>query len=109
MGACPAGTDIRGYQALLQLGDVRGALEKLKKSNPFPAITGRVCFHPCETQCARRHVDAPVNINGVEQFLGDRDLTQRRQARPSAPGPRGRGRCRSRGSFRRMVSCPHGV
>lgn len=74
MGACPAGTDIRGYQALLQLGDVRGALEKLKKSNPFPAITGRVCFHPCETQCARRHVDEPVNINGVEQFLGDRDL-----------------------------------
>ena len=74
MGACPAGTDIRGYQALLQRGDVRGALEKLKKSNPFPAITGRVCFHPCESQCARRHVDEAVNINGVEQFLGDRDL-----------------------------------
>ncbi len=74
MGACPAGTDIRGYQALLQCGDIRGALKKLKQSNPFPAITGRVCFHPCETQCARRHVDESVNINGIEQFLGDHDL-----------------------------------
>ncbi len=38
---------------------------------PFPAITGRVCPHPCESQCARRHVDEAVNINGVERFLGD--------------------------------------
>ncbi len=74
MGACPAGTDIRGYQAMLQRGDVGGALERLKKSNPFPAITGRVCFHPCESECARRRVDEAVGINAVEQFLGDRDL-----------------------------------
>lgn len=71
MAACPAGTDIRGYHARLQLGDVEGALALLLTSNPFPAVTGRVCFHPCETQCARRHVDIAVSINAVEQFLGD--------------------------------------
>lgn len=82
MGACPAGTDIRGYQAMLQRGDVRGALECLKKSNPFPAITGRVCFHPCESECARRRVDEAVGINAVEQFLGDRDL-ERETVKPA--------------------------
>lgn len=82
MGACPAGTDIRRYQAMLQRGDVRGALECLKKSNPFPAITGRVCFHPCESECARRRVDEAVGINAVEQFLGDRDL-ERETVKPA--------------------------
>lgn len=74
MVSCPAGTDIRGYQFLLQTGDTCGALRVLQQTNPFPAITGRVCFHPCETACARKHVDTAVNINGIEQFLGDEDL-----------------------------------
>ena len=67
MGACPAGTDIRGYQAMLQRGDVGGALERLKKSNPFPAITGRVCFHPCESECECGKVGRQEQIRKAEE------------------------------------------
>src|SRR5690349_24002721 len=39
--------------------------------NPFPAVIGRVCYHPCETACNRVQVDEAVGINAVERFLGD--------------------------------------
>lgn len=71
MAACPAGIDIRAYNALVQEGKLEEAADKLKEANPFPAITGRICFHPCEQECSRNAVDDAVNINALEQFLGD--------------------------------------
>lgn len=80
MAACPAGTDIRGYNALVQQGKLEEAAQKLRQANPFPGITGRICFHPCEKECARNAVDGAVNINAVEQFLGDLDLPEEQPA-----------------------------
>ena len=77
MAACPAGTDIRAYNALMQQGKFFEAAQKLKEKNPFPAITGRVCPHGCEKECRRARVDSAVNINAVEQFLGDHDLDRK--------------------------------
>ena len=74
MGACPAGTDIRGIHYLLQQAKFHEALEKLRLTMPFPAVTGKVCPHPCEKECTRANLDAPVNINAIEEFLGDLDL-----------------------------------
>lgn len=71
MAACPAGVDIRGTHYQIQQGDLDAAARIYMQAQPFPAITGRVCFHPCESRCARAAVDAPVNINGIEQVLGD--------------------------------------
>lgn len=74
MAACPAGTDTRAYNHLLQQGRLGEARDILKRTMPFPAITGRVCFHPCEKQCTRATLDESVNINALEQYLGDLDL-----------------------------------
>jgi NADPH-dependent glutamate synthase beta subunit-like oxidoreductase len=51
-----------------QLNDAAAALQA---SHPMPSITGRVCPHPCETSCSRAQVDTAININGIEQYLGD--------------------------------------
>lgn len=80
MAACPAGTNIRAYNALLQQGRLLEALEILRENNPFPALTGRICFHPCENSCSRASVDGAVNINGLEQFPGDME-------HPETPSP----------------------
>ena len=37
----------------------------------FPAVCGRVCHHPCETDCNRKEYDEPLAINALERFLGD--------------------------------------
>lgn len=39
--------------------------------NPFPAVLGRICPHPCEANCNRAELDEPLAINAMERFLGD--------------------------------------
>ena len=46
------------------------------EDNPFPAIMGRVCYHPCETSCNRGKLDESVGINSVENFIGDEGIKQ---------------------------------
>lgn len=74
MAACPAGVDVRGNNYLVQQGRLDEAADNFLAAQPFPAITGRVCFHPCEAKCSRAKVDGAVNINAIEQVLGDRAL-----------------------------------
>jgi 2-oxoacid:acceptor oxidoreductase delta subunit (pyruvate/2-ketoisovalerate family) len=83
--ACPAGENIQGWLYDAESGNYEAAWRKLVEENPFPAIMGRVCFHPCETECNRTQVDEAVGINAVERFLGDLAL-ERGWALPEA-GP----------------------
>ncbi len=69
--ACPAGENIQGWLYEAESGNYEGAWRTLIEENPFPAIMGRICFHPCETACNRVQVDEAVGINAVERFLGD--------------------------------------
>lgn len=69
--ACPAHINMRKYNHLVMLGRYEDAIEEIRKQNPLFAITGHVCFRPCETRCARQEVDEPVNINGIERYLSD--------------------------------------
>jgi NADPH-dependent glutamate synthase beta subunit-like oxidoreductase/NAD-dependent dihydropyrimidine dehydrogenase PreA subunit len=77
--ACPAGVNIRRYMHMLKLGMIDEAAAILRESLSIPAVTGRVCPHPCESECARREVDQAVNINGIERFLGDYWLYEKAQ------------------------------
>ena len=69
--ACPAGENIQEWLRLVKAGDEHGAWLELVKNNPFPAIHGRVCYHPCETSCNREELDGAVSIHSVERYLGD--------------------------------------
>jgi NADPH-dependent glutamate synthase beta subunit-like oxidoreductase len=74
--ACPAGENIQAWLYKAEEGDYEGAWNELVKDNPFPAIMGRVCYHPCETACNRVQVDDAVGINSIERFLGDEAIKQ---------------------------------
>ncbi len=69
---CPAGEDVRGWIGLAQAERYHEAWLRLVRDNPMPAVLGRVCYHPCESVCNRRALDAPVSIHAIERFLGDR-------------------------------------
>ncbi len=69
--ACPAGEDIQSWLYRAEPGDYRAAWDRLVEQNPFPAVMGRICYHPCETACNRAQLDEAVGINSVERFLGD--------------------------------------
>jgi 2-oxoacid:acceptor oxidoreductase delta subunit (pyruvate/2-ketoisovalerate family) len=71
--ACPAGEDIQGWLYEAEEGGegYERAWRRIMEDNPFPAVMGRVCYHPCETACNRAQLDEAVGINSVERFLGD--------------------------------------
>ena len=69
--ACPAGEDQQAWFAALQEGLAEDAWRALVAANPMPAITGRVCPHPCETACNRAGLDGALAIHNVERWLGD--------------------------------------
>lgn len=73
---CPAGEDIEGWLSLAGKGDFSEALQLLLSENPFPAICGRICYHPCEKACNRGKFDQPLSINSAERFLGDYGIKQ---------------------------------
>jgi len=70
-GACPAGENIQEWLRLVKADEDEAAWRELVRNNPFPAIHGRVCYHPCETACNRKELDGEVSIHAVERYLGD--------------------------------------
>jgi len=87
--ACPAGENIQAWLAHAQSGRFRAAWRALVEDNPFPAVHGRVCYHPCETHCNRAQLDAAVSIHAVERLLGDL-ATQEGWTLPIEAAPSGR-------------------
>ena len=80
--ACPAGENIQAWLAHAKAGRHAQAWRQLVDDNPFAAIHGRVCYHPCESVCNRAHLDAAVSIHAVERFLGDAARDQGWQVDP---------------------------
>ncbi len=68
---CPAGTDVVGYLALIREGEYQEAWELIKQENPFPGVCGRVCPHPCESECNRGELGGAIAIHTLERFLAD--------------------------------------
>jgi NADPH-dependent glutamate synthase beta subunit-like oxidoreductase len=73
--ACPVGQDVPRIEMLASRGQLKDAWQTILNENPFPAICGRVCFHPCESACNRAGMDEPIAIHHLERFLGDAAIT----------------------------------
>jgi 2-oxoacid:acceptor oxidoreductase delta subunit (pyruvate/2-ketoisovalerate family) len=73
---CPAGENIQQWLYHAEEGGAgyERAWMQIMEDNPFPAVMGRVCYHPCETSCNRAQLDEAVGINSVERFLGDEGI-----------------------------------
>ena len=69
--ACPAGVNVPGYIALIAVGKMREAYNLIRKDNPFPAVCGRVCTHPCESKCRRGQIDEPLAISDLKRYAAD--------------------------------------
>lgn len=83
-GNCPNGADIRGWLTAIAQAEAYGrsdeqayeiAWRMIAERNPFPAVCGRVCPHPCEDACNRNAKEGAVAVNALERFIGDFGLT----------------------------------
>jgi 2-oxoacid:acceptor oxidoreductase delta subunit (pyruvate/2-ketoisovalerate family) len=83
--ACPAGENVQRWLYEAEDGGYETAWQKIMEDNPFPAIMGRVCYHPCQRACNRAQLDETVGINAVERFLGDESIRKGWQVRATVP------------------------
>jgi NADPH-dependent glutamate synthase beta subunit-like oxidoreductase len=72
--ACPTGEQIQKYLDYVKHDRYLDGYLTIMQDNPMPSVTGRVCYHPCETACNRAEHDEPIGIRSVERFLGDYGL-----------------------------------
>ena len=77
---CPNGNQIRDVLVMIAQAKDYGltteqacqkAWSRIVERNPLPAITGRVCPHPCEDACNRSAKDGAVAFHAIERVLGD--------------------------------------
>lgn len=85
--ACPAGENIQAWLGHAQAGHFKEAWEEIIKNNPMPATHGRVCYHPCESNCNRRQLDSTVNIHATERYIGDMALAEGWQVPATSVAP----------------------
>ncbi len=81
---CPSKIDIREFITTIGLAEkaeityeeaYKRAWEIYVDKSPIPACVGRVCPHPCETECNRNAKEGSgVGINSLERFIGDNAL-----------------------------------
>ncbi len=81
--SCPIGQPIPEFiQAALE-GDWDMALSRLMERNPLPGVTGRLCYHPCQTKCLRLEMDRAVEIKNLEKAAAERGRLPHPVGRPA--------------------------
>jgi NADPH-dependent glutamate synthase beta subunit-like oxidoreductase/coenzyme F420-reducing hydrogenase delta subunit len=88
--ACPVRTDTREYVQRLSRGDYEGALDVLLEVNPFPSVCGRICHHPCESECRRKAIDSAVSLRMLKRFVVE-NTREYRAARRRKPAEKRKG------------------
>jgi len=69
--ACPSHLDIPGYVDMIRMGRHRRAVEMVREGCPLPGSIGRTCLRPCEFNCRRTKLDAPIAIKTLKRFADD--------------------------------------
>ena len=70
---CPIKQDIATYVDYVSQGRYVDSWMVIHETNPFPSMLGRLCNHPCESDC-KRGWDAgedPVTIRSIKRFSTD--------------------------------------
>ena len=76
---CPAGINGQDFLYLIAQGKFNEALEVVRLSFPFAGVLGRICTHPCESECERGKVEEPLSIRSLHRFVADLELKAGRQ------------------------------
>jgi formate dehydrogenase beta subunit len=74
IAACPSHVDIPAYLEDVRMDRWDRAMAAVRQDCPMPGTIGRVCVRPCESNCRRGLLDAPLSIRAVKRFLADREM-----------------------------------
>lgn len=67
--ACPIRTDAGRYVQLIAEGKEEEAYLVAASPNMLASVCGRICSAPCEDNCRRGKIDAPISIRALKRFI----------------------------------------
>ena len=71
--ACPLGTEVWRYVALIEKGRYEDAYKIIREVNPLPSICARVCDRKCETRCSHAVSGGQgIAVRSLKRFVTDR-------------------------------------
>lgn len=85
INACPSHVDIPSYLENVRMGHWPEAMAVVRQGCPMPGTIGRVCVRPCEENCRRKDLDAPIAIRAIKRFLSDREQFHGMRAKEPEP------------------------
>ena len=88
--ACPAHTQCQKYVKQIALRDYESAVETIKEVIPVPASIGRICPHPCESECRRQNVEESISIAYLKAFAADMVLSEGKHVIPECAASTGK-------------------
>ncbi len=68
---CPAHINIPRYITCIKEGNYEEALAVNREKTPLVGTLGRVCIHPCESNCNRQPYDQSLSIRLLKRFAAD--------------------------------------
>ncbi len=83
--SCPLGINVQGFVALLGKGKIEKALALINESAPMASVLGRLCTHPCESNCSRQKVDSPVFVQALHRYCADHAQGETRYRQKAPP------------------------
>ncbi|MCG6988202.1 MAG: FAD-dependent oxidoreductase [Gemmatimonadetes bacterium] len=69
---CPAGIKAHGYVSLIRSGKYEEAFQLVLDATPLVGSLGRACYAPCEAECTRGDLEAPLPIRRLKRFIAER-------------------------------------
>jgi len=67
--ACPVNTGAGQYVREIAAGNYLEGYLNAKRPNPLASVCARICAAPCEDNCLRGNMDAPVSIRALKKFV----------------------------------------
>jgi heterodisulfide reductase subunit A len=71
IAVCPGGVKPYGYITLVRNGQYEDAMKLHMEDAPLPGSLGRACYAPCEAECTRGSLEAPVDIRRIKRFFAE--------------------------------------
>ena len=105
--ACPIRQEAAGYIALIRDRRFQEAGRLIRRRNPLAFVCGRICYHPCETECNRGYVDRPLAIQQLKRFALDWELEHLGRFTPPTPRTSRQERVAVIGSGPAGLTCAH--
>ncbi|MBN1390674.1 MAG: FAD-dependent oxidoreductase [Candidatus Thermoplasmatota archaeon] len=69
--ACPAELNAHAFVTLASQERFAEAYHLIMQRVPLPGTLGRICYHPCETECNRKDQGGAVSICAIRRAIAD--------------------------------------